>query len=113
MDATTRLLDVYFHAALPRDVPSKETANLHAIEDELTDRFLDAVKIFMRFVPLDHQSLVDVLRLALTTSKALNVGGKIDKHVLVDQLRQLDGNKALLLHVVEQNCALYIYRSVK
>ena len=113
MDAATRLLDVYFHAALPRDVPSKETANLCAIEDELIDRLLNAVKTFTRCVPPNHQSLVDILRLALTTSKRLNVGGKIDKHVLVDELRQLDGNKALLLHVVEQNCALYIYHYFK
>lgn len=110
----TRLLHaLYFHAVLPRDVPSKETGNLYAVESELTDRLLDAVKILRSYVPSVHQQRVDALRLALSTSKCINVGGKIDKTILVKELSQLDGFQTLFLFATEQNCALYVYRDSK
>ena len=77
--AATLLLQQYFHAVLPRNVPGKEDGNHHQVEAALLDRLIDAVKILLQFVPLEHQSSVGTLRLVLTTSKVLNVDGKVDK----------------------------------
>ncbi|KAF2707824.1 hypothetical protein K504DRAFT_410495 [Pleomassaria siparia CBS 279.74] len=107
-----RLLDIYFHVALPREVPSKETGNLYAVDAELATRLQDAVKTVSSYAPLEHQSSVDALRLALTTAKAINCDGKIDKHLLKAELRQLDAKKALILFVTEQNAALLLYRDL-
>ncbi|KAF2133722.1 hypothetical protein P153DRAFT_330168 [Dothidotthia symphoricarpi CBS 119687] len=44
------------------------------------------------------------------TELALNVDGKIDKHLLIKELQQLSAKQALILHVTEQNAALMVYR---
>ena len=104
------LLQIYHHAVLPRDVPGHEDKNLHYAESELIERLTDAVKFFTPHAPLDDQSRIDTIRLALSTCKALNVDGKIDKHLLVRELQQLGTNQVLILHVTEQNAALTIHR---
>jgi hypothetical protein len=106
----TFLLQQYFHIALPRDVPGKSDRNLFAVESALLERFIEAVKAVLPCAPLEHQPRVDLVRLALTTSRAINVEGKVDKNVLVTELRQLARDQALILYVTEQNCALFVYK---
>jgi F420-0:gamma-glutamyl ligase-like protein len=104
------LLQQYFHVALPRDVPGKLDRNLFGVESALLERFIDAVKIVTPLAPLEHQQRLDLVRLALTTSRALNVEGKVDKNILATELRQLRCDQVLVIHVTEQNCALFIYK---
>jgi hypothetical protein len=100
----------YYHATLPRNVPGKSDRNSYQVELALLDRFIDALKSIIPFTPLEHQSRVDVVRVALTTSRALNVEGKIDKTSLVKELQALGRDHALILYVTEQNAALLVYR---
>ncbi|KAF2683160.1 hypothetical protein K458DRAFT_305959 [Lentithecium fluviatile CBS 122367] len=106
------LLQQYFHAALPRDVPGREDRNLSLIESALLDRIIGAVKATIAVAPLEHKRYVDAIRLTLVTSKALNVDGKIDKHLLVKEIRDLQGDYALILHVTEQNAAVVIHKDL-
>jgi hypothetical protein len=103
------LLHQYYHAALPRDVPGKSDSNLFEVEAALTDRLIDAVNIIKPLASLEHQTQLDTIRLALTNSRAINIEGKIDKHVLMKELRDLERQQLLILHVTEQNCALLVY----
>ncbi|KAF2802677.1 uncharacterized protein BDZ99DRAFT_454339 [Mytilinidion resinicola] len=104
------LLQQYFHAALPRNVPGEEDRNLFRVESALLDRMIAAIKVIAPFCPLEHQSCVNSVRLALTTSKALNVEGKIDRNLLVKELKQLERSHSLILYVTEQNAALLVYK---
>jgi len=104
------LLQQYHHVALPRDVPGQEDHNLSAIDSVLLKRFIDAVKAITPFVPFEYQKSVDTVHLLLSTSRLLNVDGKVDKTLLVKELDGLNSNHALLLYVTEQNSALLVYR---
>jgi hypothetical protein len=103
------LLQLYRHVVLPRDVPGREDKYLYQAESELAERLTDAVKFLAQHAPLDDLYSLDAIRLALSTYRSLNVDGKIDKNLLVKELRQLDAKQALILHVTGQNAALLIY----
>ncbi|CAO2653039.1 Nn.00g024500.m01.CDS01 [Neocucurbitaria sp. VM-36] len=104
------LLQLYHHVVLPRDIPAAEDSNLVHIETELLDRLLDAVKALVQFTPLEHHSRIYATRIALTTCKAINIEGRVDMGVLIQQLQQLESEQALILYVHERNAALLIYR---
>ncbi|KAF2871478.1 hypothetical protein BDV95DRAFT_493867 [Massariosphaeria phaeospora] len=106
----TFLLHQYYHAVLPRDVPGQEDKHLYLIDVALLDRLVGAVKAITPLVPLVYQPQVNAIRLTLTSTKSLNVEGKIDKNLLIKELRELEGGQALILHVTEQNAALLLYR---
>lgn len=110
LDEKRILEEAYFHVALPRDVPGRESKYLFNVEAKLLDFFIAAVKTLVPLVPLEHQTCVDALRLALVTSKALNVEGKLDQDQLAKEIGDLTYNHALILHVTEQNAALLIYK---
>jgi hypothetical protein len=107
------LLQLHHHVVLPRDVPGREDKHLYRSESELIRRLNDAVKSLVPHAPLDDVSCIDAVRLALSTCDSLNVDGKIDKTLLMTELRQLETKHALVLHVTEQNAALLIYQSVR
>jgi|TARA_R110002003_G_scaffold1815_2_gene23532 hypothetical protein len=106
------LLQLYHHVVLPRDVPGQEDRNLHQAESEIARRLTDAVKLLAQHAPQDDLPAIDRIRLALATSGSINIDGKVEQSMLVRELRQLDANQALILHVTEQNAALLIYLHV-
>lgn len=107
---TPRLLaQLYNHVVLPRNVPGSEDRNLYNIESELVRRLTRAVKSLAEHASLDDLPSLDAVRLAFSTCGALNIEGKIDRTLLIKEMRQLDGQQALILHVTEQNAALLIY----
>jgi hypothetical protein len=105
----TLLVQLYQHAVLPRQVSGREDKDLYRIESELLRRLSDAVKSLVPHTPLEDLADIDAVRLALTTCSALNVDGKIDRTMLIKEMRQLVSNQELILHVTEQNAALLIY----
>jgi len=104
------LLHIYHHVALPRNVPGREDSNLHQVEADITRRLINATKQLALHAPTNDLAKLDAIRLMLSTCGALNVDGKIDKHMLAKELHQLEDRQALVLHVTEQNAALLIYR---
>ncbi|KAF2790836.1 hypothetical protein K505DRAFT_281867 [Melanomma pulvis-pyrius CBS 109.77] len=103
--ANSILLQLYFHATLPRNCPGRSDSNPVELEAGLLNRMLHAVRAFAPSVPIGHQSAVDELRLALATSSS-----RVDRESLVKQLRQLDGHRPLILYATEQNAALLVYK---
>jgi hypothetical protein len=109
----TLQLQVYHHAVLPRHVPGREDRNLYRVESELLRRLIDAVKLLVPHTPLDDLAGIDAIRLALSTCSALNIEGKIDRAMLIKEMRQLEAKRVLILHVTEQNAALLVYPHVR
>jgi hypothetical protein len=109
----TLLSQIYQHAVLPRHVPGREDKNLYRVESELLRRFSHAVKSLVPHTPLEDLADIDAVRLALTTCSTLNVDGKIDRTMLIKEMRQLVSNQGLILHITEQNAALLVYLHVK
>lgn len=107
------LQQVYHHVVLPRDVPGREDHNLSFIEAEILERLIHAVEDIIPCLPYNDQPRVDSVRLTLTTAKALNVYGKIDKRMLVEELRNFEGSHMFVLFVSEQNAALLVYRKAR
>lgn len=104
------LLSLYHHVVLPRHVPGREDEDLYVVETELVRRLAHAVKSLAGHADPDDMLHLDVVRLALSTCGALNIDGKIDRTLLVNELRQLNNDQnALILHATEQNAALLIY----
>jgi hypothetical protein len=107
------LRSLHYHTVLPRNVPGREDKNLYETESELAERLTNATKSLALHAPLDDHHCLDAIRLALSTCKSLHVEGKIDKNLLLNELRQLGGKQALILHVTEQNAALLIYPQIR
>ncbi|KAL5404578.1 hypothetical protein PMIN03_009064 [Paraphaeosphaeria minitans] len=104
------LLQLYQHVALPRDVPGREDRNLCAVEAALLDRILQAVEAIIPLVPQEHTQFVELLQSTLISSKAINLGGTLDKGLLAQELADLGEKRALLLYVKEQNAAILMYK---
>jgi hypothetical protein len=113
MAATGRvpfLEQLYYHVALPRNVPGKEDGNLIHIEEALSNRMLDAVAKLTPHVPSDLTPHIRGLRDTLLACQTLNVDGTIGKSALIREFHALGHQKMLVLHTVPQNCALLVYR---
>ncbi|KAL6161149.1 hypothetical protein ACJBU6_00280 [Exserohilum turcicum] len=106
------LQQLYYHVALPRDIPGKEDGNLNTIEASLLQRVLDAVVKITPCVAADVQPYIHGLRDTLQACQILNVNGTIGKSALIKEFRRLDQYKMLVLHVAPQNCGLLIYHQV-
>jgi hypothetical protein len=107
------LSHLFYHVALPRNVPGREDRDLYAIDGAILDHLITATKTVIPHLPLGDQAAVDSLRVSLATCKALNVSGKIDKHTLATELKDLQGSHMLVLYATEQNAALIVYRKSK
>jgi hypothetical protein len=115
MAATGRipfLEQIYFHVALPRNVPGKEDGNLRSIDEALLTRMMGAVTKLTSGVAPGHMQYISGLRDTLLTCQTLNIGGTIRKSALIKELRCLDDQKMLILHTAPQNCALLVYRRI-
>ncbi|CAI6342575.1 unnamed protein product [Periconia digitata] len=106
----TVLQELYFHVALPRNVPGREAHNLFEVDAALLDRLVEAAKLLTTRVPVQHHTAVDAVRLSLVCSKSMNVEGKIDKTLFTKELGGMSPNQALVLYVTEQNAALLLYK---
>ena len=106
---------VFHHFALPERLPASEDANLNDIEARLTDHLLVAIRI-MRDAATGDQSRSNVssiwerLRQCLGISKAVTRDGRVDRTLLLSELRGMTALGAILLDIRSQNAALLIHR---
>ncbi|CAO2650176.1 Nn.00g014680.m01.CDS01 [Neocucurbitaria sp. VM-36] len=100
---------LYYHIALPRNVPGQEDGNLRRIEEALLTRLTDATSSLHAHTMPGHQRHIRALQESLTTCKSLNVDGMVTKSALLRELRNFSSHKMLILHASAQNCALLVY----
>lgn len=101
---------LYNHITLPRDVPGREDKNLSSIEAALLARLIDATRLLSSHVAHSDQRQVRALSDSLTACQSLHVDRAITKPAVLRELRGLQPERILILHVSAQNCGLLIYK---
>ena len=102
---------VYNHIVLPRKLPGKDDGRLMPlIQEKLVSRLIDATGIMNERTHLKYSYELERTRRVLQSCKAINAGGTVYKSTLVKELRSLDTDFCLIVHVVEQNAGLLIRR---
>lgn len=102
---------LYNHLVLPSQLPHREDDNTPEIENELVQRLVDSAR-HMRDLPKNElRATWDTIYRCLQVTKNVNAGGRLDRSVLVRELRLLGRKEFLVVHVRAQNCALFIRRS--
>jgi len=104
---------LFNHIALPRDVPGREDRNLPSIEAALLTRLTDATLLLGSYVELADQQGIRKLVDSLAACQSLHVDRAITKPGLLRELRALQPDKIIVLHVGAQNCGLLIYRDTR
>lgn len=104
------LIQLYHHVVLPRNVPGRQDSNVHDVGRELATRLNAAVKALALHLRAEDLTIIEHVQLAIRDFIALNRDGKIDRNLLFKELNQLSEQRALILHVTEQNVGLLIYR---
>ncbi|KAH7383934.1 hypothetical protein BKA66DRAFT_417580 [Pyrenochaeta sp. MPI-SDFR-AT-0127] len=103
---------LYFHVALPRNVPGQEDRNIHHIENDLLSRLTHATSYLYPNASPQHRHCIRGLQDTLVACKSLNVDGIVPKSALLRELRNLDSCAMLILHATAQNCALLVYEHI-
>lgn len=104
-----KLLSVINHVILPPRVPAGEDCGA-VINQELLKRLIEAAQSIR-----DHTSSKCLLEWeqllsGLKASQALNSEDHLDKATLLDRLRALSPGTFLILHVLNQNAGVLVYR---
>ena len=100
---------LYNHIALPRDVPGGEDNNLSSLEAALLTRLIDATRLLSSHVAQSDQQQICMLSESLAACQSLHVDRAVTKPALLRELRRLQRDRMLVLHVSAQNCGLLIY----
>ncbi len=99
------------HLALPVRLPQVQDRSIENLEAALTDRIVFAAKQ-MRDLPDNPSSRTwESIRESLETGKSLAVSHRFNKFSLLAALRQFTRNNFLVLHLRNQNAAVFIYPS--
>ena len=100
---------LYYHLVLPRKLPGREDNYLDKLQAALCDRFIDALKHLIPLASLEVQSQLDTVRCSVQTSRALNIGARLNRVSLLKELSRIECNNALILCITEQNAGVVIY----
>lgn len=101
-----------YHIGLPPKLPGKRESRptLDLLENALADRLL-AAACTMRDTSTGLTSeRWESTRRSLQVCKSLNARGKLSTTSLVPELRRLEQEELLILHVSAQNAGLLVYR---
>ena len=101
------------HVLLPPKLPGFRDEKLHEINQSLVQSLVDATTALQDAAPYESLILLQTTRRVLKTCKILNMGGKLDRSSLEREMHDLSPGQMLILHVVEQNAGVLIYRRSK
>ncbi|KAH7323576.1 hypothetical protein BKA65DRAFT_511056 [Rhexocercosporidium sp. MPI-PUGE-AT-0058] len=104
------LESVFNHLVLPPKLPGHRDIDLEGIQNNILARLIHACDTLRKFAdPVSGDTWIAVqhsLRICLD----LNSSGRLDKALVLQELKNLQGNGLLILHAVEQNAALLVRR---
>ncbi|PQE21089.1 p-loop containing nucleoside triphosphate hydrolase protein [Rutstroemia sp. NJR-2017a WRK4] len=109
VDMKPRLFEALInHLVLPPRLPGKEDGNPQ-LDRAIFDRLIDASKSLST---LTNNECWESVRRSLQVSKSIqcNPHAKLDKALIISEMRVLDHNVVMVLNVVEQNAGLLISR---
>lgn len=114
LTSSSVMLDLLFnHVVLPPRLPGKQDGPHKDIEHGLITRLLLASRTVRDLVDRDFRERWESIRRSLETCKAANLGGKLDKKSLLNELHGLQSEDILILHIAQQNAGLLIRRHRK
>jgi hypothetical protein len=99
---------LFNHLVLPPRLPGKQDNRIEDIEHELITRALLASRTIRDLVDIDFRDRWDSVRRSLETCRAVNLGGKLDRTLLLKELRSIQSGEVLILHIAQQNAGLLI-----
>lgn len=105
---------IFNHLVLPPKVPGQAEASLGDIEGDVLARLNEAC-IDLQSVPGQPGTshALQILQRSLQSCARIYDGEHLDKTAVIDAFNQLQPHDILILHVVEQNAALLVRRSVR
>lgn len=103
---------VFNHVALPPQLPGKYDRAIEETEGALLDYLLAACRTARELTSnrLAGQWHWDCIYRSLQTCKMINIGGKINKAILLNECQSLGRKEVLLLHVTKQIAGLLVRR---
>lgn len=99
---------LFYHVVLPPRLPGRQDGQLVDVEHALLTRLLLASRAVRDLVDTNFRARWDSVRRSLGISKTVNLGGKLDKGSLLNELRGLQSDEFLILHIAQQNAGLLI-----
>ncbi|KAI1136366.1 hypothetical protein F5Y05DRAFT_106727 [Hypoxylon sp. FL0543] len=106
------LKSLFNHVALPAKLPSGSESNIDEIERGLLDRLIVAAKLMRDIQDDNYWRVWDSLRRSLLLSKALNIGGKLERSQLTSRLKEFRDTDLVILHVATQNAGVIIHKPI-
>jgi hypothetical protein len=109
---STTLVDSLFnHLVLPLKLPGSKDEHLQDLNELILALLVEAGHVLFKALSQynDFKSMGFIK--SLETAALLNARGKLDNRALELQFSKLESDEWLILHVVEQNAGLLIYRN--
>lgn len=119
---------VFNHLALPQRLPGAEDANIDEVEATIAARLVAACRLMFATTTAFHPNSAvgsgrrltasdawNTIDRAISASRSVNKGGRVNKPRLLAQLESLaratsSRPEALVLHIRRQNAAILIHR---
>ncbi len=103
------LRSIFNHVVLPHRIPNGEDDD-SVISQELARRSIQAAQSIRDYADGQDFFEWERLSLGLKTSQVLNAEGYLNKARLLNELRELQSGRAVILHVSNQNAGILVYR---
>ncbi|KAK3984329.1 hypothetical protein QBC44DRAFT_388524 [Cladorrhinum sp. PSN332] len=107
---------LFHHLALPPQLPHREDPNVNDIEENLVVQLVSASRLMQGVSsngephPAAFVMAWESLRKCLTISRSFNSGGRVNKTRLLAEMRWINANDVMILHIRAQNAGLIIHR---
>lgn len=107
------LESIFHHMVLPLNVPGRQDSDIEDVAHALVDRLIRACDTLVNLCENQECTKgLTPLRRSLEICREINLG-HLSKTSMLREFRRLERNHVLILHVVEQNAAVLVRRSVR
>jgi hypothetical protein len=107
------LANVFNHLVLPPKLAAAQDKDIQGISDEIMARLMHATATMGNLASSEQASVWRAIRQSLRLCHSLHAGGRLEKQLLILEFKNLEHDRPLFLHVVEQNAALIVRRNVR
>lgn len=106
------LVDVFNHLVLPPQIPGRQDEDIDSTSENILSRLLQAAQQLGSLCNGRERLALKNLRQTLYQTRYLHSRGRLEKDALEEELRNLELDVPILLHIAEQNAGLIICRRV-
>ncbi|KAI8963576.1 hypothetical protein F5Y11DRAFT_144057 [Daldinia sp. FL1419] len=106
------LQTVFNHLVLPPRLPGSQDSDIEAVSYDVLMRMIRACSTVEDLADPPWSEAFQSLRVSLEECLTLH-SGRLEKSTLLDHFRKLQPHRMLILHIIEQNAALLIRRTIE